>query len=145
MSLNDWVQYGWLSEHQSSSEEIKNLFGLVDRDLRECQAKGLGADWSFAIAYNAALQAATAALAATGYRASRDSHHYRVFQSLEFTIKADPKLIRSLDAFRKKRNTSSYEMGGTVSDKEAAEVANLAKGLRTEVERWIRTEHPELL
>jgi hypothetical protein len=36
-------------------------------------------------------------------------------------------------------------MGGTVSDKEAAEVANLAKGLRTEVERWIRTEHPELL
>jgi hypothetical protein len=117
----------------------------VDRDLRECQAKGLGADWSFAIAYNAGLQAATAALAAAGYRASRDSHHYRVFQSLEFTIKADPKLIRSLDAFRKKRNTSSYEMGGTVSDKEAEEVANLAKGLRTEVERWIRTEHPELL
>jgi hypothetical protein len=145
MSLKDWVQYGWLSEHQSSRNEIENLLGLVDRDLRECQAKGLGADWSFAIAYNAALQAATAALAAAGYRASRDSHHYRVFQSLEYTIKADPKLIRSLDAFRKKRNTSSYEMGGTVSDKEAEEMANLAKGLRIEVERWIRTEHPELL
>lgn len=62
----------------------------MDRDLRECQAKGLRADWSFAIAYNAALQAATAALAAAGYRASRDAHHYRVFQSLEYTIKADP-------------------------------------------------------
>jgi hypothetical protein len=145
MSLKDWVQYGWLSEHQSSRNEIENLLGLVDRDLRECQAKGLGADWSFAIAYNAALQAATAALAAAGYRASRDSHHYRVFQSLEYTIKADPELIRSLDAFRKKRNTSSYEMGGTVSDKEAKEMAGLAKGLCLEVERWIRTEHPELL
>jgi hypothetical protein len=82
MSLKDWVQDGWLSEHQSSREEIKNLLGLVHRDLRECQAEGLSADWSFAIAYNAALQAATASLAAAGYRASRDSHHYRVFQSL---------------------------------------------------------------
>jgi hypothetical protein len=145
MSLKDWVQYGWMSEHQSSREEIKNLLGLVDRDLRECQAKGLGADWSFAIAYNGALQAATAALAAAGYLASRDSHHYRVFQSLEYTIKADPKLIRSLDAFRKKRNTSSYEMEGTISDKEAEEMASLSKGLRTEVERWIEVEHPELL
>ena len=111
----------------------------------DAKPKGWGEDWSFAIAYNAALQAATAALAASGYRASRDSHHYRVFQSLEYTIKADPKLIRSLDAFRKKRNTSSYEMGGTVSDKEAEEMAALAKALRIEVERWIRTEHPELL
>ena len=53
MSLKDWVQNGWLSEHQSSREEIKSLLGLVDRDLRDSQAKGLGADWSFAIAYNA--------------------------------------------------------------------------------------------
>ena len=145
MSLREWVQYGWLSEHKSSREEIENLLGLVDRDLRACQAEGLGADWRFAIAYNAALQAATAALAAAGYRAPRDAHHYRVFQSLEHTIKADPKLIHRLDAFRKKRNISSYEMGGMVSDKEAEEMAVLAAELRAEVERWIRTEHKDLL
>lgn len=145
MRLHDWVQRGWLTEHKSSCEEIKNLLGVVDRDLRECQAEGLGADWRFAIAYNAALQAATAALAAAGYRAARESHHYRVFQSLEYTLKADPKLIHRLDAFRKKRNLSSYEMGGTVSDKEAKEMATLAGELRAEVERWIRAEHPELL
>ena len=143
--MRDWVQYGWLTEHESSPEEIKNLLGLVDRDLRECQAKGLSADWSFAIAYNAALQAATAALAAAGYRPTRDSHHFRVFQSLEHTVKADPKLIHRLDAFRKKRNLSSYVMGGTVSDKEAKEMAALAAELRAQVERWIRTEHPQLM
>jgi len=37
------------------------------------------------IAYNAALQAAAAALAAAGYRASREQHHYRVIQSLRQT------------------------------------------------------------
>jgi len=145
MSLRGWVQYGWLTEHQSSREEIKNLLGVVDRDLKECQAKGLSADWRFAIAYNAALQAATAALAAAGYHSTRDSHHYRVFQSLEYTVKAEPKPIYRFDALRKKRNLSSYEMGGTVSDGEAREMAALAKELRAEVERWIRAEHPELL
>jgi hypothetical protein len=68
-----------------------------------------------------------------------------VFQSLEYTLRADPKLIQCLDACRKKRNLSSYEMGGTVSDKEAKEMAALAAELRTEVERWIRREHSELL
>jgi len=117
----------------------------VERDLRECQIQGLGADWRFAIAYNAALQAANAALAAEDYRATRDSHHYRVFQSLEHTIKAEPRLIHRLDAFRKKRNLSSYEMGGTVSDGEAKEMAALATELRVEVKRWMRAKHPELL
>ena len=51
-------------------------------------------DWRFAIAYNAALQAATAALAAAGYRASRENHHYRVIQSLELTLGKDAKFIR---------------------------------------------------
>jgi hypothetical protein len=107
--------------------------------------KELDADWRFAIAYSAALQAATAALAAAGYRATRQSHHYRVIQSLELTIGAAPKLIRQFDAFRKKRNISSYEVGGAVSDKEAKEMAVLAKALRVEVERWIRAHHPKLL
>ena len=145
MSLQDWVQYGWLTKHQSSREEIQSLFGVVDRDLRECHAQGLGADWRFAIAYNAALQAATAALAAAGYHATRDSHHYRVFQSLEYTIHAETKLVHRLDAFRKKRNLSSYELGGTVSEGEAKEMAADAADLRCAVERWIRAEHPELL
>ncbi|MFZ0964123.1 MAG: hypothetical protein WAO35_24925 [Terriglobia bacterium] len=145
MSLRDWVQYGWLTEHQSSREEIENLLGVVDRDLRECQAQGLGADWRFAIAYNAALQAATAALAAAGFHSTRDSHHYRVFQSLEHTIEAEQKRIYRLDAFRKKRNLSSYEQGGTVSEEEAKEMAAESTELRREVERWIRAEHPELL
>jgi UDP-N-acetylenolpyruvoylglucosamine reductase len=58
------------------------------------------ADWRFAIAYNAALQAATAALAAAGYRASRESHHHRVIQSLEFTLAPERKMIDTFDTFR---------------------------------------------
>jgi hypothetical protein len=71
MSLRDWLRAGWLSEHQSSREEVSDLLGVADRDLGDCQSSGLSPDWRLAIAYNAAMQLAVAALAAAGYRASR--------------------------------------------------------------------------
>jgi hypothetical protein len=107
--------------------------------------KQLPADWRFTIAYNAALQAATAALAAAGYRATRDNHHHRVIQSLEFTTAPGGKFIDTLDGFRKKRNVSSYDVAGAVSDKEADEMFVLATSLRADVEKWIRATRPELL
>jgi hypothetical protein len=81
VSFVDWVSNGWLVAHNSSKQEIGNLLGIVVRDLKDSQAKDVSDDRRFAIAYNATLQVATAALAAAGYRASRESHHYRVIQS----------------------------------------------------------------
>jgi len=145
MSLQSWRQNSWLVEHATSAEEIANLLRISDRDLAACQVRQLPADWRFAIAYNAGLQAATAALAAAGYRAARDNHHYRVIQSLEFTIVPGRKVIDTFDGFRKKRNVSSYDVAGSVSDKEADEMLRLAGILRKAVEDWIRATRPELL
>ena len=144
MSLQDWVRNGWASHHKSTRDEIHQLLSLADRDLASCATKGLATDWQFAIAYNSALQSATAALAAAGYRASREAHHHRVIHSLAFTIGASRELIRRFDALRKKRNTTSYELGGIITEKEAAEMAAFGAELRRQVERWIRGKHPEL-
>lgn len=144
-NLQSWLRNKWLVRHTSSKEEIANLFAISDRDLAACQTKNLPADWRFAIAYNAALQAATAALAAAGYRAGRDSHHHRVIQSLEFTLVPQRKMIDTFDKFRKKRNLSSYDVAGAVSDKEAHEMFELASILRAKVEGWIRKNYSKLL
>ena len=88
------------------------MFALIERDLADCQAAGLSADWRLNIAYNAALQAATIALAASGYRAARESHHYRIIQSLAYTIGTPASLIAQFDQFRKKRNIGGYERPG---------------------------------
>ncbi|HUV65397.1 MAG TPA: hypothetical protein VMW24_15985 [Sedimentisphaerales bacterium] len=145
MSLKDWLENGWLTKHETSEEEIRNLLGVADRDLCDCQSPGLSADWQMNIAYNAALQAATAALAVCGYRASRDSHHYRIIQSLAYTIAVRKELIAQLDQFRKKRNIGGYERAGLVSDAEAAEMIVLAQKLRNEVEKRIQTRYPKFL
>jgi hypothetical protein len=137
------LQNSWLVQHATSAEEIGDLLRISDRDLTSCRVAGLPADWRLAIAHNA-LQAATAALASAGYRAARENHHYRVIQSLEFTLAPGRRVIDTLDAFRKKRNASSYETAGTVSEKEADEMISLATRLRSDAEKWIRATRPEL-
>ena len=145
MSLQSWLDNGWLVKHQSSLQEISDLLAVADRDLRDSQTPGLSADWKLNIAYNAALQAATAALAACGCRAARESHHYYTIQSLAYTIGASPGLVTQFDRFRKKRNIGAYDRAGTSSDQEAAEMVLLARRLRKEIEVWIRENHPDLL
>jgi hypothetical protein len=145
VSLNDWVRAGWLTEHKTSPQEITDLLAVADRDLHDCAVKDLSEDWQLAIAYNAALQCATAALAASGYRVGREAHHYRTIQSLAWTIKADAALIAHLDAFRKKRNIGDYERAGLVSETEAREIIVLAEQLREQVARWLHQHHSELL
>lgn len=94
---------------------------------------------------NAALQAATAALSASGYRAPREMHHFRVIGSLAFTISANPDLIHSFDKFRKKRNISDYEIAGAISEGECKEMIRLAKELTKHITEWLQKSHPQLL
>lgn len=146
MSLQDWLKNRWLIEHKTSRREITDLFAVTDRDLADCQTPGLSADWRLTIAYNAALQAASAALAAAGFRTARSgSHHHHAIQSLPYTVGADAHLIDQLDGFRKKRHIGGYERAGVASDQEADEMLQLARTLRQRVEQWIRSEYPELL
>jgi len=145
MSLSDWLKNGWVTEQKSSRDEIRDLMAVIERDLHDCHTAGLSSDWRFNIAYNAALQAATAALAAAGFRAAREAHHVRVIQSLAYTIGVEPQYIRRLDTFRKKRNLASYEIGGSISEQEAKEMAELAEELRNRVRRWLESKHPTLL
>jgi uncharacterized protein (UPF0332 family) len=140
MSLNEWLKNGWLIEHETSEQEIEDLFRVVNRDLKDCEVTRLSPDWRFNIAYNAALLCAKAALAVAGYRPTRESHHYRLIHSLAHTIQADDKLIVQFDMFRKKRNISDYLRAGEVSDQEVTEMIALAKKLRDRVKEWIKTK-----
>ena len=144
MSLQNWEKNSWLVKHKPTAGEISQLLGIAERDLKDCHAEDLSADWKLNIAYNAALQAATAALLASGYRASREMHHYRVIGSLEFTISVSRDVVHKLDKFRKKRNVSDYEIAGAVSEGEAKEMIRLARDLTKQVETWLKKSHPGL-
>ncbi len=147
MSLENWERVNqWLVAHQTSRDEIQNLVAVGDRNLRDSAVDALSADSQMALAYGGALQFATAALSASGYRPSRGGdHHYRGIQSLAYTLNWSASSISRLDGFRKKRNLSSYERAGEVSTVEAAEMRTLAARLRADLFEWLKKEHPEFL
>lgn len=145
MSLRDWLRNSWLIEHETSPEEIAALLAIVERDLVNATLAGLSEDWKLSIGYNAGLQAATAALAASGFRAAREQHHFRTIQSLAPTIGWPAAKVDRFDRFRKKRNVMGYETAGVVSEREAKEMHELAVGLRNDVLAWLRKQHPKLL
>ena len=145
MSLRDWLKHSWLVEHETSAEEIAGLLAIVERDLANAKVAGLSDDWKPNIAYNAALQAATAALAASGFRAAREQHHYRTIQSLALTLGWPTTKVDRFDRLRRKRNIGGYETAGLVSGQEAAEMHRLAASLRDDVVAWLRKNHAKLL
>ena len=67
MSLQSWLNNGWLRPHKTSPQEIKSLLEIVDRDLKDAGGD-ISADWQFGIAYNAALKLCTILVHASGYR-----------------------------------------------------------------------------
>ncbi|HKR94623.1 MAG TPA: hypothetical protein VJW55_04655 [Candidatus Angelobacter sp.] len=146
MSLEKWLEYGWLRREPSSANEIKALQGIVRRSLDDAKVEAISADLRFVAAFTAALTAATIALRAAGYRTvTQTGHHTKVIESLELTIHADPKLIQKLKVFSNKRNKSIYDVAGAVSDQELKEVVKLADELHGQVSSWLRKSHPELL
>lgn len=145
MTLIDWLHSGWLVQHKTTPDEVAGFLALADRDLRDAETESLSEDWQFNIAYNAALQLATLALAASGYQAARGgSHHHRTIQSLAHTLVLDVETVQLVDRFRKKRNVAEYDSIGMISQHEAREMLALAKQLRVQVFDWLAQQHPEL-
>ena len=144
MTFSLWLEKGWLKEHKPTSRELVELLAVADRSLKDCQVAGLSSDGKLDMAHNAALQSSAAALAAAGYRASREAYHYYLIQSLSLTLQLDESIIRRLDKLRRKRNISDYERTGFVTEQEAQEMVELAIQIRQQVQAWIRESHPEL-
>jgi hypothetical protein len=145
MTLRQWSANRWVVEHETSRAEILDLLAVVERDLADAAIDGLSPDGKLGIAYNAALQLATAALAAAGYRPTRDRAHERAILSLRYTIELEQGTVELLDAVRRKRNLGNYERAGTTSTREADEVYEVAVALDEAIREWLRTRHPALL
>jgi hypothetical protein len=97
MSLEKWLEYGWLRREDTTVNEIKALRGIVERSLRDASVAAISADLRFTAAFAAALTTATIALRASGYRAAaQPGHHLKTIESLEFTIKASSSVIQKL-------------------------------------------------
>jgi hypothetical protein len=110
------------------------------------RAPAVSTDLRFIAAFNAALSVATIALRATGHRtATQGGHHVKTIDSLELTLKPNPKIVQKFKTFNNKRNKSVYDVAGAVSDQELEAMVRLAGELKENAIAWLREIRPELL
>jgi hypothetical protein len=118
----------------------------VERSLADSKVEGVSTDLRFIAAFNAGLYAATTALRASGHRTvTQTGHHVKTIESLELTVKANPKLIQRFKTFNNKRNKSVYDVAGAVSNQELEAMLKLATELKDATVAWLQRFHPELL
>ncbi len=145
MTLKQWSANGWLKTHKTSKQEIGNLLAIVERDIKDASQDEISADWSFGIAYNAALKLCTVLLYASGYKAERNLQHYRTIQALHLILGPERKDDADyLESCRTKRNTVEYDYVGGATRDNAIELIEFVKELKGDVESWLEKEHPEL-
>lgn len=145
MSLEKWLENAWLRKEPTSPQEIQDLRGVVDRSLKDASVDQISEDLRFYTAFNAVLALSTIALRSIGYRVPNQvGHHTRTIESLEFTVEADPALIRKLLLFSKKRNMVSYDSAGSISHEELKQILHTSNELREVVYDWLLNNHPQL-
>ena len=146
MSLQEFLDAGRLKPHKATAEEIGKLFDVVKRDLADAHVKGLSEDRRLTIAYNAALQAGRAYLAAEGYRTAGQGHHHTVFMALRKLMDAEHHhVLDYLDDCRSKRNLAEYLGTEVASEQEVAELVREAKKVSSLLHDLISKRHPRLI
>ncbi len=137
MSLDEWVKNGWLRRHTSSTQELRDLFAIVEREKADASVVSISLDARLGMLYNAALRLADIALRRTGYRAVRERHHYRVIMSLPLTLGEEWKsTARFLEQIQKTRHRADYETVGLATETQFRELRETVDKLQDGV-----TEH----
>lgn len=143
MTLRDLQQEGRIRTHRTSKKEIQDLFGLINRDIRDASSEEISYDRRFATAYNAALNLATIILYCKGYQSYGKAHHFTIFQAMKIILgTGHEELANYFDACRSKRNTLDYDLVGIVSEKELNELMQEVENFYSFVTNWVKKHHP---
>jgi hypothetical protein len=146
MFLKDLLADGRIRPHKASPEEVADLLRVVIRDLADAEIQQISIDRRFATAYNAALQLATIALHAAGYRAIGAGHHWTTFHVLPEIMGPQAQAYADyFDNCRSKRNVSEYDRAGEISNQEIVEILAEVQAFRDDLLAWLEKTHPTLL
>ncbi len=122
------LKEGKIKIHRSSSEEIKDILEIADRDhsfAKEAMAHNW--DWAFTIAYNSALSASRAYMFNAGYRPSSIEGHKTVWSFMLLSLpKGHNDRIHFFNRMRVKRNKNLYDHAGLISETEGRQIIRLA-------------------
>jgi uncharacterized protein (UPF0332 family) len=121
MKYDELLKSGRIRKEEISPEEINQALERAERDLKSARRfVGDDWDWSFAIAYNAVLQASRAYMFAQGFRPASSESHKNTFAFMHLALGREyATLMTYFDRMRAKRNRAIYDLAGTITETEA--------------------------
>jgi hypothetical protein len=137
MTLENLLRIGKLKAHAADESEIARVLASAERALKDASLAALSADSRLDLGYRAIMQAALAAMLASGYRptTSEPGHHQVLIQALPKTVGLAAERVHVLEGYRKARNQMDYR-GVAVSEAVSKECASEAQRLVAEVRAW---------
>ncbi|HUW32079.1 MAG TPA: hypothetical protein VM223_10740 [Planctomycetota bacterium] len=146
MSLQQWLENSWVVKVTPSAQVVKDHLAIADRELDDAAAVR-SADGNFGHAYDAVRALCEAAINAAGYEVPKGGRqHERLIESLRYTLGAAcPEDVDYLDRCRRQRHKVKYERTGVVSRGDADQLLDAAKCLRSAVQTWLESNHPDLI
>jgi hypothetical protein len=137
VTIDNLVKIGVLEKEASSTQEINDLFKIVERDLNDSASSNLSYDWQFGIAYNAALKLANILVRKSGYRVKGQSHHVHTIAMITKILGDERKEDADyLDTCRRKRNLVEYDCVGGVSKEDVVELREFVIEFKKIVVDW---------
>ncbi len=150
MSLDHWLQIGWLQRNETTIAEVAQLRQVIDRDIADASIEELSDDGRFSHAYDAALQLCILALRAEGFKVKKgQGHHKKGIESLPFVLGKDfGEVTDHIERCSRLRGQAIYDRIGVVQRKDAEDLEDLlevVKELKRHVDQWLVNNHAELL
>lgn len=120
----------------------KDVQGLLEKTAHDMEVaednREKAPDWTLKIVYEAILSGCTALMAAHGYRAKVNGHHYVTIRFAQLALPDHTALLDRAEMLRRRRHGITYGSSYTVSDQEVEDALSLARDLLPVLERAAR-------
>jgi hypothetical protein len=147
MTWQTQLKEGNVQPHIATRREIEDLRSVVQRNLADASLQRLSADNRLGLAYEAALVACKMVIHASGYRVRSGiggAHSTTLECALIALGRSSAARLQFFDSIRRRRNTLSYDVAGTVSDHDAGDALRQATTFVATVEVWLKRHAPGL-
>lgn len=145
MGLEDLYRFGKLQRHKTSPEEIRDLFGVAERCLKDASCNMISLELRFISAYQAALAAGEALLYCLGYEAPKNAYHYMTWEALRQVLGDSFKTTLILfNSARQKRADAFYDHASVTTETEYEEIFEEAKKFVDFIRTKIKKEFQNL-
>jgi uncharacterized protein (UPF0332 family) len=133
MEYDELLNSRRIRKEKVSPSEIEHALERAERDLQTARTLiERDRDWSFAVAYDAVLQASRAYMFAQGFRPSSSESHKNTFAFMRLAMGKDyEELMTYFDRMRNKRHQAIYETAGLITETEALNILEKAESFVT--------------